>query len=80
MRRFLVIASVSLSICLAGCESHQAKVDKLQKDYDDAVAKFKMDCSAEYLKIPPTLSPKCAEEDRERTEAWKRLQDERAKK
>jgi hypothetical protein len=39
-----------------------------------------MDCSAEYLKIPPTLSPKCAEEDRERTEAWKRLQDERAKK
>jgi hypothetical protein len=80
MHRFVSVASLSLFIIFAGCQSREAKIDKLQKDYNDSVAKFKMDCSAEYLKIPPTLSPKCVEEDQQRTEAWKRLQDERAKK
>lgn len=80
MRRLVIIACLSVSVLFAGCESQQAKVDNLQKDYDAKVAQFKGDCSAEYLKIPPTLSPKCAEEDRQRSEAWKRLEAERAKK
>jgi hypothetical protein len=80
MRRFLLIASVMLSITIAGCENRQARIDKLQKDYDDAGTQFQRDCTAEYLKVPPTLSPKCAEEKSKKDEAWKRLQDERTKK
>ena len=42
---------------------------------------FKKDCSEEYLKVPPTLSPKCSDElKRDWTTLSKQLQDERAKK
>ena len=80
MRRFVSIASVTLFVLLAGCENHQAKINKLQKDYDDAGTQFQRDCTAEYFKVPPTLSPKCADEKSKKDEAWKRLQDERDKK
>ena len=80
MRRFVSVASVSLSFLTAGCEGHQAKVDKLQKEYDQAANQFQKDCAAEYLKVPPTLSPKCQDEKQKQADAWKRLEDERAKK
>ncbi len=35
---------------------------------------FAKDCSAEYLKVPPTLSPKCTDESKKLGEAGKRLQ------
>ena len=80
MHRIASMTFVALALACTGCQSHETKVDDLRKDYDAKVAKFKTDCSAEYLKIPPTLSPKCADEDKQRTEAWKRLEAERAKK
>jgi len=64
---------------IAGCESHQAKVDALQKEYDRLGAEFHKDCSQEYLKVPPTLSPKCADEKQKTEDAGKKLQAERAK-
>ena len=74
-----VFLGAVLTFALGGCESHQAKVDSLQKEYDDLAAQFHKDCSAEYLKIPPTVSQKCTDEDKNVQEAWKRLQAERTK-
>ena len=68
-----------LILTLAGCQRHQAKVDALQKEYDQLNQQFAKDCSAEYLKVPPTLSPKCTDESKKLGEAGKRLQEERAK-
>ena len=76
--RFFALSAI-LTFALAGCQSHQAKVDALQKEYDQLVAQFQADCSAEYLKVPPTLSPKCADEKKKLEEVGKQLQDERAK-
>ena len=76
--RFLFLAVV-MTFAFVGCESHQAKIDALQKQYDDLAAQFHKDCSAEYLKIPPVVSPKCADEDKKVQDAYKRLQDERTK-
>ena len=76
--RFLLLA-VMMTFAFAGCESHQAKIDALQKQYDDLAAQFHKDCSAEYLKVPPVVSPKCADEDKKVQDAYKRLQDERAR-
>jgi hypothetical protein len=68
-----------LTFALGGCEGHQAKVDALQKEYDRLGNQFQKDCSAEYFKVPPTLSPKCADEKKKTDEAYKRVQAERAK-
>jgi hypothetical protein len=76
--RFLLLA-VMMTFAFAGCESHQAKIDALQQEYDRLGAQFQKDCSAEYYKVPPTLSPKCADEKKKTDDAYKRLQDERAK-
>lgn len=76
--RFFAL-SVVLTFALAGCQSHQAKVDALQKEYDEAEAQFRKDCNEEFLKVPPTLSPKCADEDKKTKDAWNRLQAARAK-
>jgi hypothetical protein len=73
------ILSASSVLVLAGCESHQAKVDRLQKEYDRLTQQFAKDCSAEYLKTPPNLSPKCADESKQMGEAGRRLREERAK-
>ena len=76
---FTFLTASSLLV-LAGCESHQAKVDQLQKEYDRLSQQFAKDCSAEYLKTPPNLSPKCTDESKKVSDAWNRLQAERAKK
>jgi hypothetical protein len=75
----LFVLSALFSVALAGCEGHQEKVDALQKEYDQLGAQMQKDCSAEYLKVPPTLSQKCIDENKKVTEAWKRLQAERTK-
>ncbi len=77
--RFFALSAV-LILTLAGCQSHQDKVDALQKQYDQLAKQFHQDCSAEYLNVPPKISPKCSEEDKNVKDAWDRLQAERAKK
>jgi hypothetical protein len=67
-------------LALTGCESHQSRVDALQKEYNKLATQFQGDCSAAYYKVPPTLSPKCENEKKQMDDAWKRLQDERTKK
>jgi hypothetical protein len=81
MRRTTPLAAfrVALVVFFVGCQSHQAKVDALQKEYDQLANQFHKDCSAEYLKIPPTISQKCSDEDRTVKDAWNRLQTERSK-
>ena len=76
----LFALSAFLAFALAGCQSHQSKVNALQKEYDEAEAQFRKDCNEEYLKVPPTLSPKCVDEDKKAKDAWSRLQAESAKK
>ena len=75
----IVLSAALLASALTGCENHQAKVDALQKEYDRLANQFHSDCSAEYLKIPPTISQKCTDEDKSVKDAWNRLQAERAK-
>jgi hypothetical protein len=77
--KFFALSAV-LVFVLTGCQNHQAKVDALQKEYDEAEALFRKDCNEEYLKVPPTLSPKCVDEDKKTKDAWNRLQAERTKK
>jgi len=80
MRKKVIAAALIFgTLALAGCESRQAKVDALQKEYDQLGKQFGKDCSAGYLKVPPTLSPKCADENKKMKEAWERLQAERSK-
>ena len=78
MARIFALMTV-LVFALTGCQSHQAKVDALQKEYDRLGAQFQRDCTEEYLKVPPTLSPKCADDKSKLEDAGKRLQAERAK-
>jgi hypothetical protein len=76
---FTTFVAASLQI-LVGCEGHQGKVDRLQKEYDRLAAQFQSDCSGEYYKVPPTLSPKCQTEKDQMDSAWKLLQKERGGK
>lgn len=75
----LFALSAVLVFALTGCQSHQAKINALQKEYDQLGAQFQKDCSAEYLKVPPTLSPKCADEKTKLEDVGKQLRDEHAK-
>ena len=66
---FTILSAASVLV-LAGCESHQAKDrSSFRRNTTDLAAQFQQDCSAEYLKVPPTLSPKC--HGRKQTK-WKR--------
>ena len=78
-RSKLLFAAALVTVFPIGCQSHQAKIDALQKEYDRLSAQMKKDCSAEYLNVPPTLSPKCTDENNKVTEAWNKLQAERTK-
>lgn len=69
-----------LAFAFTGCRSHKAKVADLQKQYDQLGDKFQRDCSAEMLDLPQKLTPKCASEKQKLSDAWNRLQAERAKK
>jgi outer membrane murein-binding lipoprotein Lpp len=76
IRLTILAASV---LALAGCQSHQSKIDARQKEYDQLAAQFHQDCSAEYLKVPATISAKCTDEDKKVKEAWDQLQAERTR-
>jgi hypothetical protein len=82
MRHAAIVAAtaVTLTIAVLGCQSHQAKVDALQKKYDQLGKQFRQDCASEMLNVPPKLSPRCSEESKRVGEAWNQLQAERAKK
>ncbi len=75
----LIALTATLTFMLAGCQSHQAKVDATSEGIRPTQPAISKDCSAEYLKVPPTLSPKCTDESKKLGEAGKRLQAERAK-
>lgn len=75
----LIVLSAILVASLSGCQSHQAKIDALRKEYDQLGQQYRQDCSAEMLNVPPKLSPKCADENKKVGDAWTRLQAERAK-
>jgi len=81
MRRTTRLATYTavLIFAVTGCESHQGKVDALQKEYDQLGQQFRQDCSAEMVNVPPKLSPKCTDENKKVGDAWSRLQAERAK-
>ena len=76
----LYAAPAALTLVMSGCHGQQAKVDALQKEYDRTEEQFRKDCNQEFLKVPPILSPKCVEEDKQTKKAWNRLQAERAKR
>lgn len=80
MRRVTACTALAAALGMAGCQSHQAKVADLQKQYDQSAKQFQQDCSAEYLDIPPKITPKCKDEDTRMKDAWNRLQAERSKK
>lgn len=82
MRRTTTLFTLTtiLLAVFTGCQSHQAKVADLQKQYDEINQQFAKDCSAEMLNLPQKLSPKCADESKRLKEATERLQAERAKK
>jgi outer membrane murein-binding lipoprotein Lpp len=72
-------------LILTGCQSHEAKIDALQKEYDRLGVQFAKDCGAEavaqsFKVSAPALSPKCADEDKQRKQAWDQLQAERARR
>ncbi|MGC2160594.1 MAG: hypothetical protein WA634_01675 [Silvibacterium sp.] len=54
MRRFLLL-SIFFSIALVGCESKQAKIDKLQAQYTPLNTQYNKDC------IAPAFGAKGAE-------------------
>ena len=82
MRRTAIFVGFTalFAITTLGCQSHHATVEGLQKKYDQLSQQFGKDCSAEYLKVPPTLSPKCNDENQRMKEVWDQLQAERARK
>ena len=76
----LFVFTAVLTIELTGCQSHQAKVDDLQKQYDQIGQQYRKDCFAELTNIGSKLSPKCTDEKQKLGDAWNRLQAERAQK
>ena len=80
MHRVITCTAFAAALGMTGCQSHQAKVAHLQKQYDQLAEQFQQDCSAEYLDIPPKISPQCKDENTRMKDAWNRLQAERSKK
>ncbi len=80
MRISRMFAAFTVLLLVSGCQSHEAKVTDLQKQYDQLGDQFQKDCSAEMMNLPQKLSPKCAGEKQKLSDAWNRLQAERAKK
>ena len=75
-----VALGLALAFAFAGCQSHEAKIANLQKQYDQLGEQYRKDCAAELANVPLKLSPKCADENKKVGDAWKRLEAERTKK
>jgi hypothetical protein len=80
MRQTAALITLAGVLVLSACDTHQAKVEDLQKQYDDINQRFAKDCSAEMMELPEKLSPKCADESKKLKDITERLQAERAKK
>lgn len=75
---FMLFVAV-VTIALTGCESHESKVDALQKEHDRISQQYKRDCGDEYLKANPQFSQKCVDEAKQMDDVWKQLQAEKSK-
>jgi hypothetical protein len=75
----IIVASAVLTIALTGCQRQEAKVESVQQAYNQAEKEFRTDCSEESLKLPTSLSAKCSGEKQKMDDAYKKLQDQRAK-
>jgi len=80
MHRTITVPALAVIFVLTGCHGHQAKVADLQKQYDQLGQQYRQDCFAELTNVGSKLSPKCTDEKQKLTDAWNRLQAERAKK
>ena len=80
MHRTITVPALAVIFVLTGCHGHQAKVVDLQKQYDQLGQQYRHDCFAELTNVGSKLSPKCTDEKQKLTDAWNRLQAERAKK
>ena len=78
-RTKIVALTAALGFALSACESHQAKLDALQKERDRLSQQYQKDCGSEYLKAKPEFSQKCIDESKEMADVFKKLQQEQAK-
>ena len=81
MRRALPLILISSTLALAGCQSHDAKVADLQKEYDRLSKIYIQDCPGPGpTDIPKPQSAKCQDEDKQQRDAYERLQAARLQK
>jgi hypothetical protein len=81
MRRMIPLALLAITVSLAGCQSHDAKVADLQKEYDRLSKIYIQDCPGPGpTDIPKPPSAKCQDEDKQQREAYDRLQAARLQK
>lgn len=78
-RLTIIFIAGTLAFSLGGCESHQGKVDALQREHDRISQQYKKDCGDEYLKATPQFSQTCKDEAKQMDDVWKQLQAEKAK-
>jgi hypothetical protein len=85
MRGIFSLSLITATFALAGCQSHDAKVADLQKEYDKLSNTYMHDCGAAAAErgmnpvSSPPPSPQCQQEDKQQHEAWERLQAARTK-
>jgi hypothetical protein len=75
----LIFSIGAITIALTGCQSHQAKIDALQREHDRISQQYKKDCGDQYLKAQPQFSQKCVDEAKQMDDLWKQLQAEKSK-
>jgi hypothetical protein len=81
MRRMIPLALLAITVSLAGCQSHDAKVADLQKEYDRLSRIYIQNCPGPGpTDIPKPQSAKCQDEDKQQREAYERLQAARLQK
>jgi hypothetical protein len=81
MRRALPLILISSTLAIAGCQSHDAKVADLQKEYDRLSKIYIQDCPGPGpTDIPKPPSAKCQDEDKQQRDAYDRLQAARLQK
>ena len=81
MRRALPLILISSTLAIAGCQSQDAKVAALQKEYDRLSKIYIQDCPGPGpTDIPKPQSAKCQDEDKQQRDAYERLQAARLQK
>ena len=75
----LVFSISAIAIAMTGCQSHQVKIDALQKEHDRISQQYKKDCGDQYLKAEPEFNQKCIDEAKQMDDLWKQIQAEKSK-